>query len=66
MQGPLGCYFAGVSLRMDRGRISHEVYFHSKGRPVSSGLNELSVLPAFLRQSDGDQRWNGTQKCPRE
>lgn len=44
------------------GWISHEVYFHSKGRPVSCCLNELSVLLAFLRQLFTDQSGNGTKK----
>lgn len=48
-----------MSQRIDGGQISHKVYFHSKARP-SSGLKELSVLLAFLRKPDGDQRENGT------
>lgn len=40
--------------------------FTVRGDLTSSGLNELSVLLAFLRQSDSDQRWNGTHKHTRE
>lgn len=49
--GPPGCCFTGISARIEWGEISHEVYFHSKGRLVRSRLNEPSVLLAFLRQS---------------
>lgn len=42
-----------------RGWISHEVYFHSKGRPVGCWMKERFVLLAFLGQFFTDQSGNG-------
>lgn len=39
--------------------------FTVRGELLASGLNELSVLLAFLRQSASDQRGGGTQTRPR-
>lgn len=56
--------WSSCCFRIVGGWISHEVYFHSKGRPASSRVNGLSVLLAFLRQLFTDQSGNAQKKKP--